>query len=183
MSSFQTLSSDTIDQNPWWKYKHDTYELIGGTAGDYFYAETPGNAIVVPVLDDGRLVLVIQHRYLQGKKSIEFPSGGIAGDESPQTTAERELTEETGYRSHNLIKVGVFEGLNGLVKDASHLFVANELEKIGEVQNNPTESIEVIIRRPDELEAMIKRGEIWCGRTLAAWALARDLSTAPHLSK
>lgn len=183
MSSFQTLSSDTVDKNPWWTYKHDTYEFLDGSTGDYFYAETPGNAMVVPILDDGRFVLVVQHRYLRGKKSIEFPSGGITGDESPQTTAERELLEETGYRSHNLIKIGVFEGLNGLVKDASHLFVGSELEKISEIQNNRQENIEVIIRRPDEFEAMIKSGEIWCGRTLAAWALARDLSTAPHLQK
>ncbi|MFA7653751.1 MAG: NUDIX hydrolase [Candidatus Magasanikbacteria bacterium] len=172
--SFKTLSSEVIHQNPWSVYKHDTYELTDGSAGDYYYLETPGNAMVVPVLDDGRLLLVVQHRYLYSKQSVEFPCGGMKIEESPQITAERELLEETGYRSHNLIKAGVFQDSNGLLKDGSHLFIGNELEKISDPLNNSHENVEVIIRRPDEFEAMIKSGEIWDGQTLAAWAMVRE---------
>lgn len=173
--AFKKLSSKVIHANPWSEYKHDTYELIDGQIGDYFYLETRGNAMVIPVLDDGKIALTIQYRYLAGRSSIEFPCGGIIGAESPLSTAERELLEETGYKSSNLIKAGVFEGLNGLVRDASHLFVATELEKVASPSNDAREQIEVIFRRPDEFEIMIKSGEIWDGQTLSAWAIARDL--------
>ncbi len=171
---FKKLSTETIHQSHWRTYKHDVFEMADGSKGDYYYLETLGNAIVAPVLDDGRLVLVVQHRYLADRSSIEFPCGGIEEGESPTVTAERELIEETGYKTHNLIKAGIFEGMNASLKNTSHLFIANELEKVGEPRNNLHENVEVLIRRPDEFAEMVKRGEIWDGRTLAAWALVKE---------
>lgn len=174
MVKSKTIFSEIIHSNPWWTYKHDRHVLPNGVEADYFYAETHGNAMVVPVLDDGRLVLVTQYRYLGDKPSTEFPCGGVKSDESPLEAASRELLEETGYASEELIKAGAFEGLNSLAKDTSHLFVAFELEKKSDPNPESTEIMEVMLRRPDELDDMIKRGEIWNGQTLAAWAMVRE---------
>ena len=145
-----------------------------GTTGEYFYGETRGHAMVIPVADDGRLILVMHHRYLADKLGVEFPSGGLLENEQPNEAASRELLEETGYKTSNFIKIGTFESLTGLFKDPTHLFVAPELSKVNEPTTDDTEKLEVIYRRPDEFDQMIVRGEVWDGQTLAAWALAKD---------
>lgn len=169
--------TEIIHENPWTAYKHDVFEFSDGTKGDYYYVENPssGCAMVVPVLDDGRLLLVSQYRYLRDKISIEFPCGGIAVGEQPEVTARRELLEETGYEAGELSKAGAFEALPAYCKDTTHLFVARKLTKVSELNLELTEQIETMVRRPDELNEMIRRGEVWDGHTLSAWALVRDL--------
>ena len=174
--NIKKLSSESIHKNPHWEYRLDKFSLPNGKIIDYFFAETPGNVLIVPVLDDGRLVLVRQYRYLEEKTGIEFPGGGMGKDESPAGAAARELLEETGYTTENLIKVGAFEPCVGLVKDLSHVFIANELTEAQKPEShNAVEKTEVLARRVDEFESMIKQGEIWNGQTLAVWALVRDL--------
>jgi ADP-ribose pyrophosphatase len=168
------VSEETLAQNPYWDYKHDVYELPDGTHGDYYYGEENGSAMIVPILDDGRLVLVVQQRYLRDKPSVEFPCGGLNKDETPQEGAARELQEETGFQSTNFIKSGAFDALNGLFKDTTHVFVADELVKQSEPSPDATENFEILYRRVEEFEEMIRRGEIWDGQTLAVWALSRE---------
>ena len=67
--------------------------------------------------------------------------------------------------------MGICEGSNGLMKDTCHVFVAEVAEQ-KEQQLDPTEEIELLYRRPDEVEKMVRNNEIWCGQTLASWALA-----------
>lgn len=165
------LSEETIHQNPWWAYKHDVFANGQGRQGDYYYGETKaGMAMVVPVLPDGRLVLVLQYRYLDDKQSIEFPAGGIGDDGSALEAAKRELLEETGCLAEDYVKLGEFQASNGLLKDKSHVFLAQVIEQ-KPARPDEGEEIEVIYRRPDEVDEMVKKNEIWDGQTLAAWAL------------
>lgn len=175
MSRCKKLSEEIIHKNPWWEYKHDEYTMPNEPKGDYYYGETFGNSMVVPVLDDGRLVLINMYRYLADKSSIEFPCGGMNKGETAQACAERELLEETGCSSSNFLKVSTFDGLNGLIKDTTHVFVANELNAPQKQQLESSEDIQILYRRPDEFEMMVKHGEIWDGQTLAVWALVRDM--------
>ncbi|KKQ40041.1 MAG: hypothetical protein US58_C0024G0012 [Candidatus Magasanikbacteria bacterium GW2011_GWA2_37_8] len=168
------ISEETIHSNPWWVYKHDTYEIDENKTGDYYYGENNGSVLVVPILDDGRLILVVQHRYLRDKPSIEFVCGGIDVNEEPLKAAAREMREEIGYTSSEFMKIGHFDSLNGLFKDTSHIFIANELTQAGAPEPDETENLEIIYRRVDEFENMIRSGEIWDGQTLAVWALARE---------
>jgi ADP-ribose pyrophosphatase len=168
-------SSEIIHKNQWWEYKKDQIIRPDGSSGEYYYIETAGNALVVPVLDDGRLVLARQHRYLSDRHSVEFPGGGIGPGETPSEGALRELREETGYTADNLIKVGCFEPDIGVVKDESHVFIAHDLSLVAQPVVNAYEQTEVLVRRVDEFEEMIKRGDIWDGQVLAVWALVRDM--------
>ena len=165
------ISEEILAENPWWKYKHDTYEKPNGEPGDYYYGESTNCSMIVPVLDDGRIILVRQYRYLREKESIEFPCGGLKNEETPQEGAERELLEESGYKGNEFVKIGMFEGLNGLVKDTCHVFIAEALDKIAEPQDDPLEKVEILIRRSDEIDEMVRKNEIWDGQTLAAWAM------------
>lgn len=182
MQETKKLSSEVIHENPRWEYRRDKFINLDGAEDEYYYVESRGNVIIVPILDDGRLVLVRQYRYLNEKNSISFPGGGIDKDESPTVAANREFLEETGYKTDNLIKIGAFEPCVGVIKDFSHVFIANELTFVQEPKSDGMEHTEVILRRPDEFENMIKHGEIWDGQVLAAWALVRDslLNNSSH---
>ena len=171
---FKIISSETIDENPWWKYKHDKYLSSSGEEGDYYYGESSGAAMVVPVLDDGRLVLINQYRYLSDRFNVEFPCGGMHAHESPAVAAERELLEETGFKVNELVNIGSFESSRTFLKDRIHVFVATNVEKTIPQNLEKTEVIEVIYRRIDEFDDMIKRGEIQDGQTLATWAMVRN---------
>jgi ADP-ribose pyrophosphatase len=170
------LSTETIHTNPWWEYKKDIFERPDGTTGEYFYGENPGSgaAFIIPVLPNGNILLVRQYRYLRDRFSISFPGGGIDAGESPSEAAKRELLEETGYQVGELIKLGEFEGCMGLVKDMCHVFLSTDLELIAEPKITENEEIEIIERRPDEFDDMVKRGEIWDGQALAGWLFARE---------
>jgi len=182
MSDIKKISTEVIHANHWWEYKRDKFTLPDGAVDDYYYGETHGNIMIVPILDDGRLVLVRQYRYLGEKTSVEFPGGGMKQGETPVDAANREFLEETGYKTDNLIKIGAFEPCVGVVKDMSHVFIANELTETQKPKSDEAEYTEVILRRIDEFENMIKQGEIWDGQVLAAWALARDLLLNNHSS-
>ncbi|MEK7644035.1 MAG: NUDIX hydrolase [Patescibacteria group bacterium] len=166
------LSEEVIDKNLWWEYKHDTYEKPRGGTGDYYYAETGGAVMVVPVLADSRVVMVIQHRYLSDRQSVEFPCGGMKPGIGALENARRELLEETGWVAEDFISIGSFEPDIGLIRDLVHVYIAR-----ADNQQNPqpddTEEIEIIYRHPEEIEEMISRGDIWDGETLAAWCLVR----------
>lgn len=168
------ISEETLGENSRWSYKHDVYEFPNGQKGDYYYGENYGGAIVIPILDDGRIVMVRQYRYLQEKSGLEFPGGTMEKNETAQSTIEREMQEETGYQSTDYLKIGSFVSLKGNFKGTTHLFIADELTKVGVPTLDITEDIEVVYRRLDELETMIKHNEIWDGETLASWALARE---------
>lgn len=172
LKHLKKLSEKIIHKNPWWTYKHDRYEKPDGKEGDYYYGVTPGNVMLVPVLPDGRVVLIRQSRYLLGKESIEFPAGGISPGETAVEAAQKELLEETGYRASDFIKIGVFQGLIGMFDDLSHVFIAQVGEQ-SQQQLDDTEDIEVFYRRADEFDEMIRRNEIVDGQTLATWALVR----------
>ncbi|MFA6426976.1 MAG: NUDIX hydrolase [Candidatus Magasanikbacteria bacterium] len=164
------LTEEILHENPWWTYKHDTYEKPNGQIGDYYYGETPGMVMLVPVLPDGRLVLTLQHRYLVDKQSVEFPGGGVRKGILPLEAAQIELSEETGYTAKEFVKMGTFETANGLIKETCHVFLVHVTEQ-HEQHTDDTEEIELLYRRPDEVDNMIRNNEIWDGQTMAAWAL------------
>jgi len=164
------LTEETLSTNPWWQYKKDEFELENGQKGEYFYGETHGNVLIVPVLPDGRLILINQFRYLFDKWSLEFPCGGIKEGIIAEEMAKQELMEETGWTTEELVKIGEFQPLNGLAKDKCHVFLGNVDQQFAQ-KLDETEQIEVIYRRPDEIDELIRKNEIWDGQTLAAWAL------------
>src|SRR3989338_10650731 len=100
---WKKLSQEIVHQNPWWKYKHDTFEKTDGTVGNYYYGVCRGNSMVIPILPDGKLLLIRNYRYIRNQESIEFPCGGKEQGATPEQTAERELLEETGSVAEKLI--------------------------------------------------------------------------------
>lgn len=169
----KTLSSEILHKNPWWEYKHDTYELPGGDVGNYYYAETRGVSMVIPRLADGRFFLVKQFRYLTQRESWEFPGGGLKFGQTPEGAARAELQEEAGLEAKSIVLLGEIEPSNGFIKDQTYLWLA-EVEYV--VARKPDESeffSEFKAVTALELDRMVAVGEIWDGQSLSAWCLAK----------
>ena len=126
--------------------------------------------MVVPLREDGRLVLVRQYRYLVGKESLEFPCGGVKEGHTHEQTAEQELAEEAGLRATSLEPVGWYSPYNGVGDEICRVYLATGLQPT-ESEPDPTEQFERIELMPADLDERIGRGEIWDGMTLAAWTL------------
>jgi ADP-ribose pyrophosphatase len=95
----------------------------------YYQVESRWDAVVVvPVLDDGRLVLERIYRHPYRSFLLEFPAGGIEPGEDPIDCAKRELGEETGYRAARAATLGVFEAMPGLLRMRLHFVLALGLE-------------------------------------------------------
>ncbi|MBX3042125.1 MAG: NUDIX hydrolase [Ignavibacteriae bacterium] len=148
----------------------DEYILPDGNKGDYYYVETPGAVMVIPRLDDGRIVMIRQYRYLNSKFSLEFPGGGIKPGLSVKDNALKELSEEAGFESHDLQKIGEFNPFNGVTNEICNVFIADKLTK---VKSNPdnSEEFDIVYLDKNQVADLIRSNEIWDGMTLSAWSL------------
>jgi len=130
----------------------------------------PGAVVVVPVLDDGRLVLIRNHRAVVATTLWEFCAGGMESGEAPPVCARRELLEETGYEADALAPLGTFFTSPGFCDEQMHAFRAAGLHHVGQ-RLEAGEEIEVCTRAPDEVWAMIDRGELIDAKSIVAMTL------------
>jgi ADP-ribose pyrophosphatase len=172
LSKWRKLSQKELFKNPWWVYRQDTFSLPNGEVGDYFYVHTNGSSIVIPVLDDGRLVMVKQYRYLRDEESLEFPCGGVKAGSNYLTSAAQELEEEAGYTAAEMIQAGEFNPFNGVTNEMCRVYIARGLKHVG-IKPDPTEEFEHVELTPAEVEQRILSGEIWDGMSIAAWFIGR----------
>jgi ADP-ribose pyrophosphatase len=172
LQRWKQLTTKIFHENPWWHYKHDTFTIPEGVSGDYYYVETNGSSMIVPIDADGRIILVNQYRYLCDRESIELPCGGIKAGKSPEEMAKIELEEETGFTCGALSYIGSFNPFNGVTNEMCYVYTARDLTPVN-VACDSTEEFEVMHVTLVEVEAMIDANEIWDGMTLAALAMAR----------
>lgn len=178
MMNWKKIKSEVVHQNPFWIYRQDVFEVDGcESPRDYYYVETPGSVMVVPILQDGRIVMIQTYRCLQNKYSVEFPGGAVKDGQTFEQAAHRELQEEAGFTMADLINIGEFCPFNGISTELCRVYLARGLERVA-AENNPQEPMELMPRRIDEIEDLIKHNQIWDGQSLAVWALVR-----PHLMR
>lgn len=161
--------------------RRDTITLSTGEPATREYIVHPGAVMVVPLLDDGRLVMERQYRYPVGRVLIEFPAGKLDPGETILACAQRELAEETGYRAAQWARAGVIHNACAYSTEGIELWFARGLS-LGARNLDHGEHIDLLMMSVDELDALAARGEITDAKTLiglqwlqrwqaGAWAL------------
>lgn len=173
LKSWRKISEAVLFRNPWWTYKRDECELPTGKFGEYYYVHTNGSSMVVPIMEDGNLLMVKQFRYLCSKESIEFPCGSVKDGSAYDETAWNELAEETGYSSNRLFLAGEFNPYNGVTDEMCHVYIARELQHVGGAPDE-TEEFELLSLTSADLDKLIHDGVIWDGMTIAAWSIVKS---------
>jgi len=125
----------------------------------------PGGVTAVPILEDGRIVLVRQYRYPLGKYILELPAGKLDSNQSPLETIKRELEEEIGYRAEELSYECSFYSSPGFCTEVIRLFIARSLVPVPQ-RLEEGEHITVEIASLEECMHKIASGEISDGKTI-----------------
>jgi len=172
LKQWRKLSEAVRFKNSWWTYKVDEFSLPDGVRGEYHYVHTNGASMVIPVLNDGRVVLINQYRYLCERESLEFPCGGVKEGSSHDETAMDELVEEAGYSARDWQIAGEFNPFNGVTNELCRVYIARSLMP-AEKPADLTEEFERLILHPSEVDAGIISGVIWDGMTIAGWTIAK----------
>ena len=105
----------------------EAHRLPDGRLADFEIVRHPGGAAVLPVLADGRVVLINQFRPAAGDMVLEIPAGRLEPGEAPDACVHRELQEEVGYCAGRLEKLGEMLTAVGFCDEVVHLYVATEL--------------------------------------------------------
>jgi ADP-ribose pyrophosphatase len=137
----------------------DTVTLPNGIAVDLEIVRHPGAAAVVPLKDDGTVILIRQFRHAAGGFIYEIPAGKLHPGEDPRTCAVRELEEEVGYRAGSLELLSSIFTAPGFTDEVIHIYKATELTK-GRQQLDRDEVLEVIEMPLLEVIRMIETGGV-----------------------
>jgi ADP-ribose pyrophosphatase len=173
--SEQFVSGDLVFDGTLLKVRRDVVRLPDGGQGTREYIRHPGAVAIVPLFDDGRVLLERQFRYPHGRDFIEVPAGKLEANEPHLDTAKRELLEETGYTAREWRRIGVVHTAIAYTDEAIEIFLAKKLS-LGERKLDAGEFLETLIVRFDEAIAMIRDGRITDVKTVAALLLVKDLT-------
>lgn len=149
--------------------KLNKVKLPNGNTSIRECVEHPGAVAIVPFIDDNKLILVEQYRNAIDKILLEIPAGKIDKGEAPEVCGIRELEEETGYKAGNFEYLGKIVTSPGFTNQVIYLYKATKLTK-GEINRDEDEFINLKEFTIEEVKAMVKKGEIIDGKTIAALA-------------
>lgn len=156
---WKRLSARYLFESKWFNVRQDGVALPNGNEITYTMIEHPGFVVVVPLLDDGRVMLERLYRYTLQAYSLECPAGGLDGD-TPELAAHRELREETGYDAAEMTRLPTFNGSTGISNEAFHIFLAAGLRHAGEPEREATEQMELVTMPLREAVRLAESGEM-----------------------
>jgi ADP-ribose pyrophosphatase len=172
---WQTLTSRVVYQNPWTTIREDLAELPDGKSTIYGVVQCPDAVGVLPFIDEDRVLMVRQYRYVFGENHRwEMPTGGVKPGETLQQAARRELREEAGYDPTRLELIHTYFTSKMIVHEIAHLFIGTQLVS---AQDHPdeTEFLEVACFPFDRVLQMVLDSEIRDSMTVIAVLLADRL--------
>ena len=168
----KTMKSEKIYEGKMLNLRIDTVELPDKKYSKREIIEHPGAVAIIPITDDGHIILVKQFRKSVDKVLLEIPAGKLEINEEPRETAIRELKEETGYSANKLEYLFEFFTSPGFSNEKMYLFLATDLIK-GSPQCESDEFIEEVKIHIDDLVKMIDRGEVVDSKTIVGTLIAK----------
>lgn len=124
---------------------------------------------VVPVTGTGDILMVHQYRHGAAMPSLEFPAGRMEAGESPIDAAARELLEETGYVAESITLMQTVRPDPAILTNRIHVLAASACVHARESEQDPGEAVHVRMVAPDDVDRLIRAGDIHHSVTIAAW--------------
>ncbi|MGX4642315.1 NUDIX domain-containing protein [Massilia sp. SYSU DXS3249] len=159
------LDGETVYDGKFLKVSRDRIQLPDGSVSYREYMRHPGAVVILPLLDDGRVLLERQFRYPNDRVFIEFPAGKIDPGEEHLACARRELEEETGYTATDWRFVCTIHNAIAYSDEHLEIFLARGLTA-GTPKLDAGEFLETFTTTVPELLEMVKRGEITDVKTI-----------------
>jgi ADP-ribose diphosphatase len=164
---WEQQSTRQVYHNPWISLREDIVKLPNGRTTLYGVITCSECVGVLPFLDPSTVLMIKQYRYVAQRVTWEMPTGGMHSGESAETAAQRELSEEIGYRAEKLTWLSTFHTSKSVVDETAHLFLGEELFNV-DLQPDETEFIEVRPFPFEEVLQMVLRSEITDSMTVIA---------------
>lgn len=150
----------------------DRVRLPNGSESTRELVLHPGAAAILPILPDGRIILVHQYRHPVGQSLWEIPAGKLESGEDPLTCAKRELLEETGYEAATWEELLSFYTSPGFTDERITLFLARDLTRVSEPR--PSEITTCRAFESSELDHLVASGVIKDAKTILALEAMRN---------
>lgn len=172
--NFKIDRSEIIYRGKVFDLQVDEITYDSGNKGIREIALHDGGAVVLPLKDDGEIVMIRQFRYPFEKFLLELPAGKLDKGEDPFDCACRELEEETGYKSNDIIRLGSICTTPGFCSEILYLYLAKDLVAGKHNREEGETGMEVLEFPVEEVEMKIRSGEITDAKTICAMHLARN---------
>jgi ADP-ribose pyrophosphatase len=163
----QTLSREQLLKGHFLHVVRESVRLPDGGSATREFVLHPGAVAIVPLLDDGRIVLERQYRHPTGKVMIEIPAGKLDPGEGALVCAQRELLEETGYVAREWAQAFTMYPTVAYSDEAIAIWFARGLEHRG-ARLDEGEFLDVISATPEEFLGWCRDGLVQDSKTLAA---------------
>lgn len=174
MSHWKTLSSKTVYKNKFIKVVEDEVIRPDGTKGIYGYTKIPQTVGIVAVDNSNFIYLCKQSRYIFHEDSWEIPRGFVEKGENAKQAAIRELKEEAGLSTNNMLLVGSIRTSIGVLNEDAKIFLARDvISKRFTGESHEIEKVEKL--RLEEVLKMIRENKIKDGLTIGAIQLTNHL--------
>lgn len=159
------IDGSVVYDGPFLKVTSDRVSLPDDSVAFREFIKHPGAVVILPLFDDGRVLLERQFRYPLGRVFTEFPAGKIDPGEDILACAKRELQEETGYTASDWQFIGTIHNAIAYSDEHLDLFVARGL-KAGPRKLDDGEFLETFTATVPEMLAMVRGGEITDVKTI-----------------
>ena len=169
---FELLKSEILMKGRAFTIRQDHLKTPDGRETKFEIIEHSGSVVIIPIDENGNVLLVRQYRHATGQDLLELPAGTLDDNEAPETCAAREIREETGMAAGNLTKLGEFYLAPGYSDEFMVVYLATELS---DNPLNPDDDEFLSLESVPIAEAirMAERGEIPDAKSLAALFLAK----------
>ena len=161
----ETIESRQVYRGTFLDVRHERVRLPDGSEARREYIVHPGAVMVVPLLDDGRLVVERQWRHPLARVMLEFPAGKLERAEPPLQCATRELAEETGYSAREWARAGILHNAIAYSDEGIEVWFARGLI-LGARHLDAGEFLDVAEMSAEQLDTAAQRGELTDAKTL-----------------
>lgn len=155
----KVISSQQVFKGRFLRVEQDQVIASDGRTYVREYINHPGAALVIPLLENGNIVMIHQYRHAVKQVFLEFPAGKRDSGEETLTTAHRELEEETGYIAKEMKFLTTIHPVIGYSNEHIDLFLAHDLTLVKQ-KLDLGEFLEVVEMRPEELMDQVRAGKV-----------------------